>query len=61
MTTADPEKRKAAYRKAQQTIVDDAPWVMLHDMVQSVGVAENLENITVWPIEIVLVKDAYFK
>lgn len=61
MTTADPEKRKAAYKKAQQIIVDDAPWVMLHDMVQSVGVAANLENITVWPIEIVLVKDAYFK
>ncbi|MBW2154245.1 MAG: glutathione ABC transporter substrate-binding protein [Deltaproteobacteria bacterium] len=61
MKTADPEKRKEIYRKAQEIIVKDAPWVMLYDMVQSVGIRENLENITVWPIEIVLVKDAYFK
>ncbi|MBW2146227.1 MAG: glutathione ABC transporter substrate-binding protein [Deltaproteobacteria bacterium] len=61
MKTADREKRKEVYRKAQEALVNDPPWVMLHDMVQSVGVVENLENITVWPLEIVLVKDAYFK
>lgn len=61
MQTADLEKRKEAYRKAQEILVDEAPWLMLHDMVQTVGIAENLENTTVWPIEIVLVKDAYFK
>jgi len=61
MKTADLQERREAYRKAQEILVNEVPWLMLHDMVQSVGVAENLENITVWPIEIVLVKDAYFK
>jgi len=61
MRISDPQERKAAYRNAQEALVNDAPWLMLHEMVQSVGVREGLQNITVWPIEIVLVKDASFK
>lgn len=61
MEISGAEERKKAYKKAQEALVNNPPWVMLHDMVQSVGVAEKLKNITVWPIEIVLVKDAYFE
>ncbi len=61
MKTSDQAKRKEAYAKAQQILFNEAAWLMLHDMDQSVGVARSLEGVTIWPIEIVLVKEAHFK
>ncbi|NNG00597.1 MAG: glutathione ABC transporter substrate-binding protein [Desulfobacteraceae bacterium] len=61
MRIADPAKRREVYADAQRVLFEDPPWIMLHDMIQTVGIAKNLENVTVWPIEIVLIKDAYFK
>jgi ABC-type transport system substrate-binding protein len=58
METSDQSKRKEIYKKAQEVLVEDGAWLMLHDMVQSVGVSNKLNNVAVWPIEIVLVKDA---
>lgn len=61
MGTADPAKRKAIYAKVQKKLFDDAPWIMLHDMSQSVGVNAKLKNVILWPLEIVLVGGAYFE
>ena len=58
METSDQSKRREIYKKAQEVLVEDGAWLMLHDMVQSVGVSNKLNNVAVWPIEIVLVKDA---
>ncbi len=61
MSTSDPDKRREVYKAVQQKLFEDAPWLMLHDMVQSVGVSNSIKNVVLWPIEIVLVKDSYFE
>jgi ABC-type transport system substrate-binding protein len=60
MNIADPVKRKEAYAKVQKELVDQAAWIMLHDMVQAVGISNQIKNVVLWPIEIVLVREAYF-
>lgn len=61
MTTADPAKRKAIYAKVQKMIVDDTPWLILHDMTTSVGISNKIKNVILWPIELVILREAYFE
>ncbi len=59
MTTVDPKKRKEAYRKAQEIIVRDAPWVFLHVQKTIIGYRKNVHNVIELPLEILLVKYAW--
>lgn len=60
MTEHNPDKRAAYYKEAQIQITKDAPWAYLHVMKQIVGKKTSLKGVKILPIEIVLVKDAYF-
>lgn len=60
MTTANPAKRKEAYAAVQKKLVGDAAWGLLHDMTTSVGVSNKIKNVILWPIELVIVREAYF-
>lgn len=61
MTTADQKKRFEIYKEAQKLIMQDAPWVFLHNMDQTVGVKKGLKGVVVSPLELVLVRSASFK
>lgn len=55
------EKADEYYAEAQEIIVDDAAWVFLHNLSQLVMYNSDVEGVDILPIEIVLVKDAWFK
>jgi len=61
MTTADSAKRKTFYADVQKKIVNDAPWIILHDMTTSVGISNKIKNVILWPIELVILREAYFE
>ncbi len=56
MTTVDPEKRKEAYRKAQEIIMKDAPWLFLHVQKNVIAYRTNIKNVVELPLEILVVK-----
>jgi len=61
MREVDDAERNEIYRQAQQQIVDDAAWAFLYSLNQLVVHSTEVEGVEVLPIEIVLVKNAWFK
>lgn len=50
-TTLDPEERREIYRKAQEIIWDDAPWIFLYTQNMILGVRDNLHGLVTYPWE----------
>jgi len=48
-TVTDQEQRKTLYHKAEQTIVDDAPWVFLGYQKHQIVARANVQNFTLQP------------
>ncbi|HPE69507.1 MAG TPA: glutathione ABC transporter substrate-binding protein [Thermotogota bacterium] len=61
MRESDPEARHAIYAEAQQIIVEDAGWAFLYNLNQLVVFNNKVQGVEVLPIEIVLVKNAWFE
>ncbi len=47
----DPTERLKIYREAQEIIMDDAPWLFLHNERYTVVYTEKLRNVIMYPIE----------
>jgi len=61
MRESDPEKRKEIYAQAQKIIVDDAAWAFIYNLNQLIVYSNTVKGVEVLPIEIILVKNAYFE
>jgi ABC-type transport system substrate-binding protein len=47
--TVDVEERARLYRRAQEILVGEAPWLFLHVEKQITAVRDNVEGVRVWP------------
>jgi len=55
MTETDQDKRRAAYKEAQEIISEEAPWVVMFVMPNLIGSSEKVENLAISPLEMTLV------
>ena len=51
------EKRAELYAKAQEIIMDEAPWVFLYYPKQALAVRENVSGISILPTEHIILED----
>lgn len=56
MKEVNPEKRKEYYKKAQEIIMKDAPWLFLHVQKDVIAYRANVKNVIELPLEILIVK-----
>ena len=56
MTENDPDKRKEAYKKAQELIVADAAWLTLYVLDNVNGRRSNVRGLVESPLELIFVK-----
>jgi ABC-type transport system substrate-binding protein len=55
---SDRAKRKAMYADIQKLIMDEAPWIFLHVMYQTVGIRKGVTNVLVSPLEMIMFHNA---
>jgi ABC-type transport system substrate-binding protein len=55
MTEPDQDKRRAAYKEAQEIISEEAPWVVMFVMPNLIGSTDKVENLAISPLEMTLV------
>jgi len=55
------EKRKELLRQAQEILSNDLPYIPLYTSRQEVGVRKNVKGVEVLPMEITMVRNAYFE
>lgn len=55
MTETDQEKRRLAYKEAQEIISEEAPWVVMFVMPNLIGFSDKVENLKISPLEMTLV------
>lgn len=60
MATFDEAERQKVYDDVQKVLFDTAAWGMLHDLVASVGIRKGLKGVEVWPLELVMMRDAHY-
>lgn len=51
------EKRAELYAKAQEIIMDEAPWIFLYYPKQALAVRENVSGISILPTEHIILED----
>ncbi|MDI6824333.1 MAG: glutathione ABC transporter substrate-binding protein [Bacillota bacterium] len=51
---SDRAKRKALYADIQKLIMDEAPWIFLHVMHQTVGIRQGVEGVFISPLEMIM-------
>jgi len=56
MTENDPEKRKEAYRKAQELIIEDAGWLTMFVLDNVNGRRKNVKGLVESPLELIFLK-----
>jgi ABC-type transport system substrate-binding protein len=49
--TIDPETRKQLYAEVQKMILDDAPWIFLHEMQTVIAYRKEITGVYMWPTE----------
>lgn len=59
--SVDPEKQKEIYLKVQETVVKEAPWVVLCNPYEFTGVRKEVRGFTVHPQGGLLLHDAWLK
>lgn len=59
--SVDPQVRLEAYGKAQEMIMQDAPWIFLHGEQQIIAKKKSLKGVIILPIEQVRLYNAYFE
>lgn len=57
MTENDPDKRKEAYLKAQEILVQDAPWITLYVLDNVNGRRTNIKGLVESPLELIFLKN----
>lgn len=57
MTENDPEKRREAYRQAQELIVKDAGWITMFVLDNVNGRRKNIKGLVESPLELIFLKD----
>lgn len=53
----DPKKRADLYRRIQQVVWEEAPWIFLHNQKQIVGLRKNVDGFAMLPHEIMLLEN----
>ncbi len=61
LQTADPEKRKAAYAKAQEIVMEEAPWIFLWVNTLLGGISTKCDGMVIQPDGIAYLRTGYFK
>ncbi|HRW94043.1 MAG TPA: glutathione ABC transporter substrate-binding protein [Thermotogota bacterium] len=61
MRAVDPVESQQIYTQAQRLIFEQAPWGFLYYLKQVVVYDKNVQGVEVLPIDIVLVKNAWFE
>lgn len=57
MTEKDQDKRRAAYKEAQEIISEEAPWVIMFVMPNLIGYNDKVEGLQVSPLELTLITE----
>jgi peptide/nickel transport system substrate-binding protein len=60
-STTDPGQRQEAYAQAQRLIMQDAPWLFLHQEQQIIAMKKSLHGVVILPIEQLRLQGAYFE
>ncbi|MEJ5200135.1 MAG: glutathione ABC transporter substrate-binding protein [Anaerolineae bacterium] len=61
LQTADPEKRKAAYAKAQEIVMEEAPWIFLWVNQVLGGISTKCEGMVIQPDGIAYLRTGRYK
>ncbi len=61
LITADPEKRKAAYAKAQEIVMEEAPWIFLWVNTVLGGINNKCGGMVIQPDGIAYLRSGYYK
>lgn len=61
LQTADPEKRKTAYAKAQEIVMEEAPWIFLWVNQVLGGISNKCGGMVIQPDGIAYLRTGYYK